>query len=438
MIVMVKKLWLLGAPLLMAQPSFEGNWVGRLDAGPAKLQLVFRIVKIETGYKSTFDSPDQGVTGVPVDTTSIDGNKLHFEVSKIRASYDGTISVDGKTIDGKFTQGATIPLVLNRVDKIEAKPRPQTPKPPFPYATEELTIQGRGATLTKPNGAGPFPAVVLITGSGTHDRDETLFQHKPFLVIADYLTRQGVAALRVDDRPTKAQSTFDDLAGDVVAEVDLLASRKDIDAKKIGVIGHSEGASVGPLAALRSDRIAFVVMLAGMGVKGEDALLKQGELVVRSAGFGDVAVKTQRTTQETLFAIIREEKDPQVAAEKLKAAIKKLAPMAPAATIDAQVNQVNNMEMRSILGFDGPSVLKRLTVPVLALNGSRDIQVSSEQNIPAIAAVLKNPDSKAIEMPGLNHLFQKCTKCTVQEYSDLEETFSPDALKIMGDWIRKR
>jgi dienelactone hydrolase len=439
---------LLAVSAVWAQPSFEGTWQGSLDVGAAKLRLALHVSRDASGgYNSTLDSLDQAAMGIPVNKTTANGNTLHFEIARLQASFDGTVNAAGNTIDGKFTQGVPVPLVLRRVDKVEALVRPQMPKPPFPYSAEDVSYQNKTAsltlrgTLTIPQGTGPFPAAVLITGSGTHDRDETLLGHKPFLVIADYLTRNGIAVLRSDDRATKAQSNFDDLAGDALAAIDYLTTRKEIDPKKIGFVGHSEGACVGPLAASRSDRVAFVVMLAGIGVDGEQALLKQGELAVRSMGLGDAAVKQQRQTQETLFAIVKEEKNPAAAEEKLRAAIRKIAPQMPDGAITPEIKRANTPEIRSILAYDAGPVLRKLKMPVLALNGSRDIQISAEQNLPAIAAALKeggDRDFTTTELPGLNHLFQTCKKCTFAEYGELEETFSPDALKIMGNWIAKR
>jgi len=427
-----------------AQPLLDGTWQGTLDAGAVKLRLALHISHSGGEYKSTLDSLDQSALGIPVNETTVTGNVLHFEIARLRASYEGTLSTDGNSIRGTFTQGAAMPLELRRVDKIEAPLRPQMPKPPFPYRSEEVKIEsGRetlSGTLTSPQGNGPFPAAILITGSGTHDRDETLFGHKPFWVIADYLTQRGIAVLRVDDRPDKAQSTFDDLAKDVLAEVAYLAARKEIDAKEIGLIGHSEGACVGPLAASRSDRVAFVIMLAGVGVDGEEALLQQGELLVRSRGLGDVAVERQRQVQKTLLDIVRQEKDPAIAAEKLRAALEKVAPQTAAAALSAEINKANAPEIRALIHYDGRPVLQSLKMPVLALNGSRDIQVSAEQNLPAIAAALKaggNRDFKIVEMAGLNHLFQSCKKCTIAEYGELEETISPDVLKLMAAWIQE-
>jgi pimeloyl-ACP methyl ester carboxylesterase len=448
---MIKSVAILAAACatIWAQPSLEGNWQGNLAAGPSKLRLVVHITRDSKGeYASTLDSLDQGAMAIPIAKTTVAGNALHLDLKALQATYDATLSGDGASLDGKFTQGVALPLALHRVDKPDAPPaRPQTPKPPFPYLSEDVTYPNKAAritlagTLTIPSGDGPFPAAILITGSGTHDRDETLFGHKPFLVVADYLTRRGIAVLRVDDRRTKSQSMFDDLSGDVLAGVDYLGARKEINVKQIGVIGHSEGAFVGPLAASRSDRIAFVVMLAGMGVTGDQLLLKQGESIVRSQGLGDDAAAAQRRMQESIFAILKEERDEKAAADKIRALFQKTSPQVSDDAINAQVNMATAPEIRAIIASDAAPVLRKLKMPVLALNGSRDIQVPASQNLPAIAAALKeagNRDFTTTELPNLNHLFQTCKKCTIGEYGELEETFSPDALKILGDWIKER
>jgi pimeloyl-ACP methyl ester carboxylesterase len=306
------------------------------------------------------------------------------------------------------------------------------------YENQDIKLAG---TLTRPRGAGPFPAAIMITGSGPQDRDETLMSHKPFLVIADYLTRRGIAVLRVDDRGmgkstgNSMRTSLDEMAGDVLAGVNFLKSRKEIDPKKIGVVGHSEGGVVGPLAASRSSDVAFVVMLAGTGVTGEEVLRIQGELVVRSSGGNDAAVKQTRSTQERTFAVLRkfrDEKDEKVVSDALKAALPEV-PQSAFASVTAA-------EMRSFLFLDPSEALRKVKVPVLALNGSRDVQVSPQQNLPAIVAALAaggNTDFTVTELPGLNHLFQKCVTCAPSEYGNLEETFSPVALEIVGDWVLK-
>jgi len=449
------------AALLGAQTGVEGNWQGTLNAGAVKLRIGLHVSKTDAGeLTSKLDSIDQGVMGIPVKATTFAANKLHLDMPALHASFEGTLSSDGKEIAGTFTQGAALPLVFKRVEKIETLDRPQTPKPPFPYDAQDVSYEPApgiklAGMLTLPRSGGPFPAVLLITGSGPQDRDETLFGHKPFLVIADYLTRRGIAVLRVDDRGvggstgSSVQETLDEMVSDVLAGVAYLKGRKEVDPKQIGLIGHSEGAIVGPSAAVRSTDVAFVVMLAGTGVSGQEVLKAQGEAITRASGGSDADVAREHAMQEMIFRVLRTEKDNKAAVEKMKsewAAMKAKLPSDQAAqrepedVIDAQFQRVTLPELRSFIFFNPAEVLDKLKTPVLALNGSRDLQVIPSQNLPAITAALVkagNTDFTVSELPGLNHLFQKCNHCTVDEYGKLDETFSPVALEIVGDWLTR-
>ena len=413
---------------------------------------------------SSLDSLDQNALGIPVRQTTFTNNKLHLDIPAAHAQYDGTLNIGGNDIAGTFAQGgAQLPLQFNRVDKIAGRAsRPQDPKPPYPYDAEDVSYENKGVhlagTLTLPRGQGPFPAAVMITGSGPQDRDETISGHKPFWIIADYLTRRGIAVLRADDRGVgrssgdSTQAAFDDMTGDVLAGVEYLKGRKEIDAKHIGVIGHSEGGMVGPLAATRSSGVAFVVMLAGMGVSFEQAVdshLSQAELMMREAGAPEEAIARNNALQRMIFRVLRSESDSKIAVEKMRSELDNMKASLPeaqrkalaspvAAAANQQFASVTLPEMRSILLHDSGQTLRQLKVPVLALNGSRDVQVSARLNLPAIAAALAeggNSDFTVVELPGLNHLFQNCTKCTVAEYGELNQTFSPTALLLMGDWL---
>jgi pimeloyl-ACP methyl ester carboxylesterase len=435
----------LASAVLCAQSGVEGTWQGTLDVGAIKLRLGLHVSKDAEGQlTSKLDSVDQNAMGIPVKVTTFAVNTLHLELPNLHATYDGKLSADGSQISGTFMQGAPLPLVLKRVERVETLNRPQNPKPPYPYDAQDVAYETSGGiklagTLTLPRGAGPFPAAIMITGSGPQDRDEALMGHKPFLVIADYLTRRGIAVLRLDDRGVggstgnSTRETLDDMAGDVVTGVGYLKGRKEIDGKHIGVIGHSEGGIVGPVAAARSADIAFVIMLAGTGVTGAEVLKLQGEAVIRASGGSEEKVAEEHTIQDMIFRILRSEKDDKAAVEKMMAEGGGSDP-----AMRAQFTAVTSPEMRSFLFYDPAEALRKLRVPVLALNGSRDLQVPPQQNLPAIAAALAaagNSDFTVSELPGLNHLFQKCNKCTVQEYGELEETFSPTALAIVGDWL---
>jgi hypothetical protein len=441
-------MWVMALASAAGAQTVEGNWQGTLDVGAMKLRLGLHVSKTGTGWKSTFDSIDQAANGLPVATTTVDGAALHFEMPAMHISYDGKLSADGAQIAGTFTQGAPFPLTFKRVDKVEEVKRPQTPKAPFPYDAIEVTYENRlgklAGTLTVPRGAGPFPAAILITGSGPQNRDEELFGHKPFWVIADYLSRRGIAVLRLDDRGVggstgkSSNETLDDMVTDVLSGVDFLKSRKEIDGRKIGLIGHSEGGIVGPLAASKSGDVAFVVMLAGTGVTGEQVMYKQAELINKSAGTPDAAIAYNRALQEAIFAAARGSADEAAALEKFRAAWNKEHGSDPGPELERQVKGIMSPEMRSFTFFDPAEALRKVKCPVLALNGSRDLQVPPSQNLPAIKAALQaggNKDFQTVEIPGLNHLFQTCQNCTVGEYGTLEETFSPEALDMIGNWI---
>ena len=328
----------------------------------------------------------------------------------------------------------------------------QNPAPPFPYRAMEVSYENKAGgvklagTLTRPRGRERFPAAILITGSGPEDRDETIFGHKPFWVIADYLSRRGIAVLRVDDRGVGGSSgdamkaTLEDQAGDVLAGVEYLKTRADIDPNHIGVIGHSEGGIVGPIAASRSASIRFVVMLAGPGVPGLQVLRLQEDMILRASGAGDAAIARNRAAADMMVDVIQSEPNNQAALAQIRSRLEEMKNSMPDAAIQAQIAMIRAPETQSMLAYDPAEALRKLKVPVLALIGSKDVQVPPTQNLPAIAAALRaggNKDFTVKELPGLNHLFQKCAQCTVAEYSTIAETFSPAALDIVSDWVAR-
>jgi pimeloyl-ACP methyl ester carboxylesterase len=307
-------------------------------------------------------------------------------------------------------------------------------------------------TLTLPRTAAPHPAVLLITGSGQQDRNEALLGHKPFLVLADYLTRRGIAVLRVDDRGVGgstgevAKATSADFATDVRAGVAYLKQRKDIDARRVGLIGHSEGGMIAPMVAAGSKDVAFIVLMAGTGVPGEEILYEQSALILKANGASEAAIARNRAAQEKMYAIAKTEKDDAVAARKVREILRQLAASPVTGTAakgedaaaEAQVKMILSPWFRYFLAFDPRPTLRKVRCPVLAINGEKDLQVPPKANLPAIRAALKaggNRDHTEKELPGLNHLFQACKTGSPTEYSQIEETFNPAALQAMGDWI---
>lgn len=447
------------------EKALDGNWHGVLKVGPAEVRLIFRVTKDKDGnLKATLDSPDQGAKGIPLDSVTREGRDVKFESKAAKAVYEGQLSEDGLSIAGKWKQaGVSFALDLKRLDKEPEVARPQVPKRPYPYREEEVTYENAAAkiklagTLTLPKSEGPFAAVLLITGSGAQDRDESLLGHKPFLVLADHLTRQGLAVLRVDDRGvggssgSTPNSTTDDFAGDVLAGIAYLKGRKEIDPKRIGLAGHSEGGIIAPLVASRSADVAFIVLLAATGVTGEEIIYRQGALIAKVQGATDAAVAASRTGQETLFKIVREEKDPEKAAELLKKYFAERVALAVAASPDAkdaieaqakaQLTPLLTPWFRHFLVYDPAPALRKVRCPVLAVNGEKDLQVEPAQNLPPIKKALEesgNADVTIKELPGLNHLFQHAKTGAPSEYGKIEETFAPEALAIISDWILAR
>ena len=319
--------------------ELEGIWEGKLKVTRASsFGCALQVAKGKDGnLKATLASPDQGANNIPISSVSFKDNVLTFESKIIGAKFTGKKNEKGTAFEGEFNQsGAKLPLTLTKTDKITESARPQMPKPPFPYRAGDVNYENKAGgvtlagTLTVPPGAGPFPAVILITGSGAQDRDESLFGHKPFLVLADYLTRRGVAVLRVDDRGVGGStgsiktSTSEDFASDVLAGLDFLKGRKEIDSKKIGLIGHSEGGIIAPIAAARSKDVAFIVLMAGTGVPGAQILEAQGQLILKASGSSESEMKTERDVQKRLIDIIAQEKDEKVAQTKLAAALKEI------------------------------------------------------------------------------------------------------------------
>lgn len=443
------------------EKKYESIWEGKLNISSMSLRIVLKIIKNDDGSINAFmDSPDQGVKDIPVTSTSITDDSLKFDIGMIGVSFNGKIEKDSLVAVGNFSQaGMNLPLNLKKVEKATEIARPQTPQKPYPYNEEEVVFENKSAniklagTLTFPKEEKKFPVVVLVTGSGAQDRDETVFNHKPFWVIADYLSRNGIAVLRFDDRGIAksegnfAAATSVDFVTDALAAVEYLKSRNEIDKTKIGIIGHSEGGMIAPMTASSSSDVSFIVLLAGPGMTGKNLLLLQNRLIMKSQGADDEEIN--RTKQEEVYNIIIKESDSLIAIKKLEG----LYNLTLSQMTDEEKNKPENSKeafereikillspwFRFFLKFDPRPYLENVTVPVLALNGEKDLQVPPKENLSVIEEALKsagNKNYKIVELPGLNHLFQHCKTCTIPEYGQLEETFSPDALKIIGEWIR--
>ncbi|HEY6347851.1 MAG TPA: alpha/beta fold hydrolase [Candidatus Angelobacter sp.] len=428
-----------------------GDWIGALDVGATRLWIVFHITSGTAGLKATIDSPDQNKIGLPAGSVQVNGSIVTVESEVLNVIYEGALSTDQSTLDGTWKQGILeSPLKLKRVkDKAELAPpaRPQNPVKPYPYHEEDVSyenkVQGNklGATLTIPAGKGPFPAVVLITGSGPQDRDETLMGHKPFLVLADYLTRRGIAVLRADDRGVgKSTGEFSgattaDFATDTEAGIAYLKTRPEVNSKMIGLIGHSEGGIIAPMVAARNHDVAFIVMLAGSGVRGDEILVTQAELLAEASGQShEEAMKAEERQRKILELVTGNFDD----ANLEKQMHEELAGEMTDAQIRAIVRQLNIRWLRYFLIYDPVQALRKVTCPALVLNGEKDLQVPPKQNLPPIRKALKDGGNKNFEvdeLPGLNHLFQTAKTGSPAEYAEIEETMAPVVLEKVSSWI---
>jgi uncharacterized protein len=442
---------LAAAATLGAQtPEVAGDWQGTLNTPGGGLRLVVHIGKTDDGhFKASLDSPDQGVKGIPVSTIALTGNKLSFRSAAVGGSYEGTVNQDGATIEGTWTQGTGLPLNLKRFVAAAAR-RPQNPIKPYPYREEDVTYANQAAgirlaaTLTIPQGKGPFPAVALITGSGPQDRDETVMEHKPFLVWADYLTRHGIAVLRTDDRGIAksggvfATATTADFATDTEAAVAYLKTRSEVDPHKIGLIGHSEGGTIAPMVAARNQDIAFIVLLAGTAVPGDQIIVAQVVAGAEAAGMSHEMAAQAGAKERKLLDLVIQEKDAAALKEKLR---DELGAAMPQAQFETTYRQLTSPWYRYFLAYDPATALRKVTCPVLALNGDKDTQVPAKQNVPAIRKALEeggNRHFEVVELPGLNHLFQHAKTGALAEYAQIEETVSPEMLKKVAGWILKQ
>ncbi|WPR74483.1 alpha/beta hydrolase [Algoriphagus sp. NG3] len=445
--------------------DITGQWHGALKIQGVHLPLVFNVTQTESGYTATMDSPNQGAFGIPVTSTHFENNVLKISITNASITYEGTLG-DGKLITGTFTQaGKSFPMNLSReeIKEVEAN-RPQEPKKPFPYRSEDVIFENKQAeillagTLTMPEQEGIYPAVVLISGSGPQNRDEELMGHKPFLVLSDYLTRNGIAVLRFDDRGTAASTgdfssaTLVDFAADVASAVQYLQSRPEIDKSKIGLIGHSEGGIIAPMVAGNSQDIDFIVLLAGTGIRGDKLLLAQQELIGKAAGIGPTQLEESAILNRGIFDIVlKDQGTEEMKGEMINYMAQAFRNIPPAnlpsgLTEDKFVNdqmakmkELSSPGMQYFIRYDPAPALEKVSCPVLALNGEKDLQVPPKENLEAIKAGLAkggNTNVTTMELPGLNHLFQEAETGAPSEYEEIEQTFSPKAMEVILEWIK--
>jgi pimeloyl-ACP methyl ester carboxylesterase len=437
-----------------------GSWLGKLNTGAIELRAIFNLsITGNDSLIATLDSPDQGVKNIKLGQVTLTGEVIKISAPALMGEYNGTIKND-TLIEGTWKQaGNTMALNLAKLKTAFTVKRPQDPKPPFPYTSEEVTFLNDkfniklAGTLTIPSGKGPFKTVILITGSGPQNRNEELLGHKPFLVIADYLSRYGIAVLRYDDRGVGnsqgnySEATSADLATDAEAAFNFLKNYPKINNKEIGLVGHSEGGLIAPIVAASNPEIGFVVSLAGPGVTGQQIIIRQSQDISRLSGEKESAIRENTETTKKLYAVLRKEKDNKKAEVKILALYRD-SEQKKKLSKEVTEKAVNQLKMsfganqytwfRYFITTDPSTFWKNVECPVLALNGEKDVQVAAHENLPVIEKALKsggNKNVKVIKLPGLNHLFQHCKTGLPSEYGAIEETFSPEALKIISDWI---
>jgi uncharacterized protein len=466
----MKKTGLLLSVILLAavgfSQEFARDWHGELAVSGMKLPLVFHVTKTDQGYTSTMDSPSQKAFGMAVDKTTVKGDSICLDLTAIGARYEGKLSSEQQLI-GVFHQGGqTLDMVLSHTASLSAIPkRTQQPKEPFPYYTEDVTFENKSAgitlagTLSLPAKKGKFPVVILISGSGPQDRNETILGHEPFAVIADYLTRNGVGVLRYDDRGVAKSTgnfglaTSTDFSTDTEAALNYLKGRKEINKSKIGLAGHSEGGLIAPMVAARNKDVAFIIMLAGPGLPGSEILLLQQALIGRVDGATEAEIQQNTAINKGLFEIIANDQDASTTTRELEAylttQLNALPDSLKSGSTEKMVAEVmagvDTPWMKEFIRYDPRPALHKVTCPVLALNGSKDLQVPAKENIEAIEQALnegwieRGKKEKHVELcilDGLNHLFQECETGSPSEYGEISQTFSPEALAKILDWMR--
>jgi len=440
----------------------SGSWLGRVEINDKVLRVVLNFKPVSDSLVITLDSPDQASKDLPVKRGWMVEDSVFIDAPYMRAAYRGIMLKGDTVFEGMWSQGSfNTVLAFKKLPGSFVLRRPQEPHEPFPYKSEDLVFTNKqakvdlAATLTIPAGKGPFPAVILVTGSGPQNRNEELFNHKPFWVIADYLTRNGIAVLRYDDRGTykstgnfKTATTFD-FADDAEAGFNYLLSRPEIDNERVGIAGHSEGGMIAPVIASRNKKVRFIILLAGPGLPGRLVITRQSSLISRSFGMSDGKIDTANAINDKIYDIIESEPDSLNAAQKVRKLLLETIDQSKDLSredkekaiknIDQTIRFVDRKWFRAFLMFNPVTYLSKVQCPVLAMAGSLDIQVSPDENLNAILDVMEKTGNKFYQikkLPDLNHLFQHAKTGLPSEYNHIEETFAPEALDIMLNWIK--
>lgn len=449
---------------IKAQTDISGRWEGTLDLGFQKLPLLFHFEKESDDWRGKMDSPSQGAEGIEVSKVLFDGMMLLLEIDALSVSFEGLLQ-DG-AIQGQFTQGGfKLPLNLSRVSGESTKSmtfaRPQNPKPPFPYETMEITFlagpekTALKGTMTKPPGNGPFPAVVLVNGSGPQDRNGEILRHKPFWVMADFLTRKGIAVFRYDERGVGMSegnfqgTTSREFANDARAALERLPYYEFIDPTRIGLIGHSEGGLIAWMLAAEGHTLpTFILALAPPVIPIADLMERQTEDAIRATGAPEELVHTQKAFNRSLYQAIASASDAGAAAKSLEQVLRRQGEQSGLSGNTLQEHVTEQLaNYRQLLDpwffefirMDPQVLIEKVKIPIWAGFADKDVQVNAAENHTALEKILQDhPSHAVISYPDLNHLFQTAETGAVSEYAEITETFNELVLQDMADWILEK
>jgi pimeloyl-ACP methyl ester carboxylesterase len=441
---------------LNAVSNVEGTWQGAIEVTNMRMRFEMHVSHDDHGkLLASVNSLDQGIQGIPASKVRETNGELTFEIPAFQAEYRGTLSASKNEIAGEWTQNDSVEkLDFRRQDQPLELRRPQNPAKPYPYNAEEVSFpvaSGKLAlagTLTIPPGTGPFPAAVLIGGSGPADRDETIAGHKPFLILADLLTRKGIAVLRYDQRGilgsggNHEQATMEDLASDAEAALRYLKARQEVDPKRIGLVGRGEGGILAAQIAVRALDLDWLVLLATPATNGERTLLRQSELIARAGGLPEEQIARSQQFDRQAYTAVREAKSVSALEAHLNDLIEKsgLSASMPPAALEAQIRLMTTPWFREYLDSNPAAVLEKVKCPVLALNGDRDLQVDADETVPLLRQAYGksgNQDFTVLEIQGVNHLFQKAQSGSPALYGAIEETMAPEVENAISGWLAR-
>lgn len=442
--------------------DISGDWSGTAKRGDKEITFVFNIEQENSTYSTTMSVPTFRISGIKPSATTFTNGTLIVDGSNVGMNYEGVLNNKAQQFEGTYKEGG-IEMILNLKKgavKTEDLRRPQEPVKPYPYYNEEVVFENTEAkitlagTLTLPNKNGKFPVVILISGSGPQDRDESFMGHKPFLVLSDYLTKQGIGVLRFDDRGHGestgdfGNATTEDFSKDALSAITYLRTRNDVDIKNIGLIGHSEGGIIAPLVANNSKDVAFMVLLASTGISGTELSVMQSKTLRQFPVKDEVAY--EKNTRKAIAIVTSNKSDLEIKNELTTHYNTFTRPILTSLNvpeekinlfIESQLKRSLKPWSRYFLQYNPADEIEKLQMPVLSLNGTKDTQVNAKINQEGIRKALikgNNQDYKIVELENLNHFFQECKTGKMDEYRKIEQTFSPTALKEISNWILKR